>query len=92
MRTSVKRKRRDSRNIAIALALLALAVVLFLVTIVKFGDQMQRSDMSQTQEETKPPQVPTLGIAPLPDDLLWPPEEKRADSLMRSLPGHELPG
>jgi type II secretory pathway component PulM len=37
---------RDSRNIAIALALLAFAVIMYLVTIVKLEEQLHRSGMS----------------------------------------------
>ncbi len=48
MRSPARRSPRDSRNIAVALALLAFAVIMFLVTIVKFEDQIQRNGMSQT--------------------------------------------
>ncbi len=44
-----RRSPRDSRNIAVALALLAFAVIMFLVTIVKFDEQIQRIGMSQTR-------------------------------------------
>jgi len=49
MGSSVKRTRRDSRNIAIALALFAFAVVVYFVTIVKFDDQIRRNEVSQTR-------------------------------------------
>ncbi len=48
-RSPVRRSPRDSRNIAVALALLAFAVIMFLVTIVKFEEQIQRIGMSQTR-------------------------------------------
>lgn len=44
-----RRSPRDLRNIAVALALLAFAVIMFLVTIVKFDEQIQRIGMSQTR-------------------------------------------
>lgn len=65
MRSSAKRSRRDSRNIAIALALLALAVIMFLVTIVKFEEQMEANGMPQIRGEIKPLNVQTSGIAAL---------------------------
>jgi hypothetical protein len=40
MRALVRQSPRDSRNLAVALALLALAAVMFLVTMVKFEEQM----------------------------------------------------
>ena len=65
MRSPAKRSRRDSRNIAIALALLAFAVIMFLVSIVKFEERMQRNSMSQSPRETKPLFVLTSGVAAL---------------------------
>ncbi len=59
LRSPARRSPRDSRNIAVALALLAFAVIMFLVTIVKFEDQIQRIGASQTQGTTTPPRVRT---------------------------------
>ncbi len=56
-RSATKRGPRDSRNIAIALALLALAAVMFLVTMVKFEEQMYRNGPVQTRFDRNPPQV-----------------------------------
>ena len=53
MRPLAKRSRRHSRSIAIALALLAFAVIMFLVTMVKLGEQARRNGPHQAQEETK---------------------------------------
>ena len=77
MRSPAKRSRRDSRNIAIALALLALAVIMFLVTMVKFEEQMQTNGMSQTRGETKPLHVLTSGAAAAAAAAVYPggPEE-----------------
>ena len=58
-RSQVRRSPRDSRNIAVALALLAFAVLMFLVTIVKFEEQIQRIGLSQPWEATTPPRVRT---------------------------------
>ena len=46
---------------------------MFLVTIVKFEEQMQRSGMSQTRGETKPLHVLTSGVAVFSrrDSLAW---------------------
>lgn len=57
MRSATGRSPRDSRNIAVALALLAFAVIMFLVTIVKFDEQIQRIGMSQAREAAMPPRV-----------------------------------
>ena len=62
-RSPARRSPRDSRNIAVALALLAFAVVIFLVTMVKFEEQIQRIGMAQTRGETAPPRVRTSGVA-----------------------------
>ena len=62
-RPPARRSPRDSRNIAVALALLAFAVVIFLVTMVKFEEQIQRIGMAQTRGETAPPRVRTSGVA-----------------------------
>ena len=56
-RPPARRSSRASRNIAVALTLLAFAVIMFLVTIVKFDQQIQRIGMSQTREATTPPRV-----------------------------------
>ncbi len=40
MRALARQSPRDSRNLAVALALLALAAVMFFVTMVKFEEQM----------------------------------------------------
>ena len=45
------------------LALLAFAVIMFLVTIVKFEEQMYNNDMSRTPGEPRSPRVPTTGVA-----------------------------
>ncbi len=58
-RSPARRSPRDSRNIAVALALLAFAVIMFLVTIVKFEEQIQRIGMSQTRGATTPPRLRT---------------------------------
>ncbi len=58
-RSPARRSPRDSRNIAVALALLAFAVLMFLVTIVKFEEQIQRIGLSQPWEATTPPRVRT---------------------------------
>lgn len=50
VRSPARRSRRDSRNVAVALALLGFSVIMFLVTIVKFEEQMHGNDMSQTGE------------------------------------------
>ena len=71
---SPARSPRDSRNIAVALALLAFAVVMFLVTIVKFEEQLHRIGMPQTRGETAPPRLRTSGAAaffPISDALAW---------------------
>ncbi len=73
-RPPAQRSPRDSRNIAVALALLAFAVVMFLVTMVKFEEQMHRIGMSQTRGETAPPRVQTSGVATVfstGDALAW---------------------
>ncbi len=59
IRSPARRSPRDSRNIAVALALLAFAVLMFLVTIVKFEEQIQRIGLSQPWEATTPPRVRT---------------------------------
>ena len=58
-RPPARRSPRDSRNIAVALALVAFAVIMFLVTIVKFDEQIQRIGMSQTQGATTTPRAGT---------------------------------
>ncbi len=78
MRAPASRSPRDSRNIAVALALLAFAVIMFLVTIVKFEEQIQRIGVSQTRGATTPPRVRTSyqgsGVAAfrsISDTLAW---------------------
>ena len=78
IRSPARRSPRDSRNIAVALALLALAVIMFLVTIVKFEEQIRRIGMSQTRGATTPPRVGTSyqgsGVAEyysVSDALAW---------------------
>ena len=56
MRPLAKRSRRHSRSIAIALALLAFAVIMFLVTIVKLDEQVH---WDGTQRTGGQPYVPT---------------------------------
>ena len=51
MRLVAKRSRRGARSIAIALALLAFAVIMFLVTIVKLEEQVHRNGAHQTRGE-----------------------------------------
>ncbi len=58
-----RRSRRRSRNLAVALALLAFAIIMFLVTIVKFEEQMYNNDMSRTPGEPRSPRVSTTGVA-----------------------------
>ncbi len=77
-RSPITRSPRDTRNIAVALALLAFAVIMFLVTIVKFEEQIQRIGMSQTRGATTPPRVrpsyPGSGggvFFPLSDARAW---------------------
>ncbi len=55
--SAARRRPRDSRNIAIALALLALAAIMFLVTMVKFEEQMYGNGPVQTRFDRQPPQV-----------------------------------
>lgn len=55
--SAARRGPRDSRNIAIALALLALAAIMFLVTMVKFDEQMYGNGLVQTRFDRQPPQV-----------------------------------
>lgn len=59
VRSPAKRSPRDSRNIALALALLALAIIMFLVTIVKFEERLNGNGLFQTQGETKQPRART---------------------------------
>lgn len=63
LRSPARRSPRDSRNIAIALALLALAAIMFFVTIVKFEEQIHRDGVFRTRAEAKPPRVRTPGAA-----------------------------
>lgn len=63
LRSPARRNSRDSRNIAVALVLLAFAVIMFLVTIVKFEEQIQRIGVSQNRGAATPPHVPTSGAA-----------------------------
>ncbi len=68
-RPPARRSPRNSRNIAVALALLGFAVIMFLVTIVKFEEQIQKIGMSQTRGATTPARVRTsfqsLGVGAL---------------------------
>ena len=77
-RPPARRNPRDSRNIAVALALLAFAVIMFLVTIVKFDEQIQSIGVSQTRGATTPTRVrtwyPGSGVAavfPTSDARAW---------------------
>ena len=104
MRSPARRSPRDSRNIAVALALLAFAVIMFLVTIVKFEDQIQRIGTSQTQGTTTPPRVWTpnqrSGVGaffPVSDALAAGPCSGRPEQFVlgaswRALLGYEVPG
>jgi hypothetical protein len=47
------------------LALLALAAIMFFVTIVKFEEQIHRDGVFRTRAETKPRRVRTPGAAAL---------------------------
>ncbi len=57
-----KRSPQRSRSKAIALALTAFAVIMFLVTIVKLEEQVHRDELPQTRDETKQPHVLTSDI------------------------------
>ncbi len=104
LRSPARRSPRDSRNIAVALALLAFAVIMFLVTIVKFEDQIQRIGASQTQGTTTPPRVRTSNqgsgvgaVFPVSDPLAAGPYSGRPEQFvfgasLRALPGYEVPG
>ncbi len=78
-RSPARRSPRDSRNIAVALALLAFAVIMFLVTIVKFEEQIQRIDMSQTRGAPPPPVRALAARKNLLGPSIW------------ALPGCEVP-
>ena len=51
VRPGARKSRRASRNIAVALALAAFAVIMFLVTIVKFEEQIYKIDLSRPPGE-----------------------------------------
>ncbi len=61
VRPRARRSLRASRNIAVALALAAFAVIMFLVTIVKFEEQIYKNYMSRARGEPDSTRVPASG-------------------------------
>ena len=68
-----KRSPQRSRSIAIAIVLVVLAVIMFLVTIVKIEEQVHQDGTPQTREDTKQPHVLTLDftVYAKEDVLAW---------------------